>query len=298
MTLRRTILCVVFSLCAVTVPSGVASANEILIAARSGDVEALAAALPEDTTVDPGTLERPLFFAAQSGHAEVVSLLLDRGANPNTVLDFGSPLHKAARGNHGNVVAHLLQAGADPDLIAGDKDQTPLHEAAERGAMEAAQMLLKQGADVNARDHWGLPPIHLATRKSHTEMVVLLEESGASALQPTPISSAELAAADMELGRITAIGCNQCHEIEPGVKPTGNHNHGPSLIGVVGREIGSVDGYPYSDAMKTRSGEWSREELIRFLADPPGVIPGTNMELLLGLSRDEQVALISFLSEL
>lgn len=40
------------------------------------------------------------------------------------------------------------------------------------------------------------------------------------------------------------------------------------------------------------------EELNRFLSDPPGVLPGTSMALLLGLSRDEHIALIAYRSGL
>lgn len=298
MAFRSAFLFVALKLCAATVLSGVASANEVLQAARSGDAEALAAALPKDAPVDPGTLERPLFFAAQSGHTDVVALLLERGADPNTVLDFGSPLQKAARNNRVDVVDLLLRSGADANLIAGDLDQTALHEAAERGAMDTAKLLVQRGADVNARDRWGVPPIHLAARKGRAEMLVFLAENGASPLQALPISSEELAAADMELGRVTAIGCNQCHEVEPGVKPSSSHTHGPSLIGIVGRAMASEEGYPYSEAMKSMTGKWTLEELNRFLTDPPGVLPGTSMALLLGLSRDEHVALIAYLSEL
>lgn len=289
---------VIIQFCVATFFSQTAVADEVLQAAQSGDVEALATILPQDIAVDPNTLGRPLFFAAQAGHTDVVSLLLDRGADPNIALDFGSALQKAARGNHVDVVDLLLRAGADPNLAAGEKEQTPIHDAAERGALDSARLLLEFGADVNVRNHWGLPPIHLAARKKHEEMFVFLAENGASALQTEPVSSEELTAADMELGRIVAIGCSQCHEVEQGVAPSGIHNHGPSLIGVIGRPKGKVDGFPYSDAMKAQSGGWTVEELNRFLTDPPGVVPGTSMELLPSLSRSEQIALIAFLNEL
>lgn len=289
---------ILFPVCLATFLSQAAMANEVLQAARSGDAEALTAALAQGDPVDAGTLGHPLFFAAQGGHTDAVSVLLDHGADPNTALNFGSALQKAARGNHVDVVNLLIQAGADPNLTAGEREGTPLHDAADRGASEAALALLAQGADVNARNNWGLPPIHLAARKKREEMVVLLEANGARPIQSTPISAEELTAADMGLGRLTAIGCSQCHEIEPGVAPTGNHSHGPSLIGILGRTKGSVEGFPYSDAMKEQLGEWTVEELNRFLADPPGVVPGTDMALSLELGRAEQIALIAYLSEL
>jgi len=61
----------------------VAVANEILQAARAGDAEALITSLATQEDVDEAELARPLFVAAQSGHTEVVEILLKHGADPN-----------------------------------------------------------------------------------------------------------------------------------------------------------------------------------------------------------------------
>ena len=272
-----------------------AFADPILVASRNGDVDALAEALAEQPSVDPKSLERPLYFAAQLGHAEAVSMLLSHGANPNTVLDFGGALQKAARGNHVEALEALLNAGADPNNRDRDRELTALHSAAERGALEAAQLLLKHGADVNARNRWGLPPIHLAARKDRQEMIAFLSANGAAALPAAPISADELEVADLELGRISAIMCVQCHQVEPATTAIRNNSLGPSLTNVVGRDIGVVDGFRYSDSLKARGGSWTIQELNSFLTDPPGAIPGTEMEYPLNLTRKERVALIAYL---
>ena len=287
-----------FPVLTVALFSQVAQADDILQAASNGDAEALEASLDAEGSVDPTILERPLFFAAQSGHTDIVAILLEHGADANTMLDFGSPLQKAARGNHKKTVELLLKAGADPSAQAGDKDYTPLHDAAERGALDAAKVLVAYGANVNAREFWGVPPIHLATIKDRAEMISFLSESGAQPIEPPPISETELATADLELGRISAIGCTQCHIIEEGTAPTGAHNHGPSLIGVVGRTKAGVEGYKYSNAMASLSGDWNVSELNQCIADPAGRVPGTEMALMPDLSDAERVALIAFLSTL
>ena len=55
-------------------------------------------------------------LAAYHGHAELVSLLLSSGADPNTLNDRGqSPLAGAVFKNEAEVIEALLVGGADPD---------------------------------------------------------------------------------------------------------------------------------------------------------------------------------------
>ncbi|MEL7105733.1 MAG: PQQ-dependent sugar dehydrogenase [Pseudomonadota bacterium] len=88
----------------------------------------------------------------------------------------------------------------------------------------------------------------------------------------------------------TLEGCNQCHSFEQHV-----HLAGPSLNGVVGRQIAGT-GYPgYSDALQAASGRWTKETLKAYLIDPSGFAPGTSMPAM-GLNDDEHLeALISAL---
>ena len=60
-----------------------------------------------------------------------------------------------------------------------DRDVTPLHEAARMGNVEIARLLLKQGADVNAKDSDGKTPLNwISTYKELPEMVNLLCDHG------------------------------------------------------------------------------------------------------------------------
>ncbi|KDQ11655.1 hypothetical protein BOTBODRAFT_114037, partial [Botryobasidium botryosum FD-172 SS1] len=95
--------------------------------------------------------------------AEVLSTLIDGGADVHAVDDFGrSPLFHAARDGSAAAVQLLLRAGADPHL-RDKQSQTPLHLAVEspEGA-DAVVALLKSGADVNALDGVGDTPLILA----------------------------------------------------------------------------------------------------------------------------------------
>jgi ankyrin repeat protein len=54
-------------------------------------------------------------------------------------------------------------------LITAEDDEgsTSLHEAAEEGHQEVAQLLLTKGADVKAKDRFGLAPLNTAAREGH-----------------------------------------------------------------------------------------------------------------------------------
>jgi cytochrome c len=70
--------------------------------------------------------------------------------------------------------------------------------------------------------------------------------------------------------------CVACHALEPGR----NTPAGPTLHDLVGRRVASLPGFNYSPALRrfaARNPRWTRALLDRFLADPEGLVPGTEM---------------------
>lgn len=68
---------------------------------------------------------QPLHSAASGGHAAIVELLLDHGADANAVQEGGfTPLHSAAQNSDHKSIEALLAAGADPNR-ATDDGKTP-----------------------------------------------------------------------------------------------------------------------------------------------------------------------------
>lgn len=63
---------------------------------------------------------------------------------------------------------------------ADDADETPLHIAAFRGKPDVAGVLVDHGAQVNARDKFGMTALHLAAMRGNVELVRRLVASGAS----------------------------------------------------------------------------------------------------------------------
>jgi len=103
-----------------------------------------------------------------------------------------------------------------------------------------------------------------------------------------------LASADIKRGENSAKKCLACHTFDKG----GPNKVGPNLWGVVGRPRASEAGFNYSVAMKGKSGEWSIDELSKFLQSPRGFIPGTAMSFA-GLPRgSERADVIDYLNSL
>jgi cytochrome c len=77
--------------------------------------------------------------------------------------------------------------------------------------------------------------------------------------------------------------CKICHVLD---EPT--NKIGPYLVGIIGREAGTAEGFKYSDAMKESGVVWDDETLATYLADPRGFIPGNRM-IFPGLKKEEEI---------
>ena len=75
------------------------------------------------------------------------------------------------------IVELLLAEGAD--VNAKDKyGLTPLHRAASGGHTETAELLITEGADVNAKNEDGKTPLDRAIKYNQTETADLLHKHG------------------------------------------------------------------------------------------------------------------------
>ncbi|MRR16331.1 MAG: hypothetical protein EG826_07730 [Deltaproteobacteria bacterium] len=120
----------------------------------------------------------PLSDAVKLGDVKTVAFLLDHGALANARDKNGkTPLHEFFSVSGPIYIKHinrevdlpqiersiaemLVANGADVNA-ADAKGRTPLAAAAGLGNMKAVEFLLKHGADVNARDNDGKTPLHL-----------------------------------------------------------------------------------------------------------------------------------------
>lgn len=134
---------------------------------------------------DPGLVNtysedgfQPLGLACFFGHLDCAQYLIAAGARVNSPSKNQAnvtPLHSAVAGSHPDLVKLLLKHGADPNARQ-QSDFTPLHAAAQNGDLDSIRALLFEGADVNARAADGKTPLDYAVESNRPEAVRLIKE--------------------------------------------------------------------------------------------------------------------------
>ena len=119
-----------------------------------------------------------LAVSGQKPNVDVVQLLLSQGADPNATNNYGgTPYSVAVDRGHTNMVALLLERGAKETAISRS---APLRHAAIRNQLAEAAALVKRSPEmVNGHDDLRRTVLHLACAQAGLPLVELLLENGA-----------------------------------------------------------------------------------------------------------------------
>lgn len=197
---------------------GIAMANDLITAAREGDVAAVTAGIAAgadleardaegvtallaathanqvetarllieagaDVNAKDAIADSPYLYAGARGHLEILKMTLVHGADLKSINRYGgTALIPAAERGHVETVATLIAAGVDVDHV-NRLGWTALLEAIILGNggpshIAIVKLLLDAGADPNLADGDGVTPLTHASSRGYAEMVRLLEAAG------------------------------------------------------------------------------------------------------------------------
>eukprot|EP00744_Colponema_vietnamica_P016936 GILI01023782.1.p1 GENE.GILI01023782.1~~GILI01023782.1.p1 ORF type:complete len:310 (-),score=47.69 GILI01023782.1:241-1170(-) len=163
------------------------------IAAMMGYKQAIELLLHYGATVDIHQKDEqtPLHYAASFGHAHCIDALINPStseghlrADINATNKYGySPLYSASFGGNDACVKRLLAEGAD--VNEADSDGCTILSAT-HSALSCLEMIIINGADVDAANVFGYTPLYGATTNRETTFAQLLMANGATVLQHAP----------------------------------------------------------------------------------------------------------------
>ena len=182
--------------------------NALCVASLKGHVEIVKLLLEKGA--DPNSWEyapvigSALYWAAFAGYDEIVRLLLDAGAKVRleTLTDCKSALHTAALRGQASIAAMLISIGMDVNLRGGNPlhhSSTALGEAAFNGCVEVVKVLLGAGADNDSKN----AALHTASKWGYDEVVRILLCAGVNPNQGWIMASPLREAAKM--GRLDIL---------------------------------------------------------------------------------------------
>lgn len=154
-----------------------------MLAVKSGNLAAVNYFLDKLSQSEINMLSKSgdsaLHIAAFNGHSDITRELIKSGVKVNSKrLDGKTALHIAAKKSR-----ELTQILIDADTYAStpktNKDETPLHLAAEGGQLDIVSTLLEAKTPLNTQSISGETALHLATKKGDFDTIRTLLEAGA-----------------------------------------------------------------------------------------------------------------------
>jgi hypothetical protein len=165
------------------------SRHLLLITAKN---EAWEAYFKAHKAANPKTIEDILWIMAKAGHTQLVAPLMNLSKVTRTCIHLQPIMMNVKLGRYGRTqLHHCVENGFTTSVkrllsirninvnVKAVNGSTPLHDAALKGHIEIARLLLQSGAEVNVRKNGGSTPLHCAAGYGHVEILHLLVENGA-----------------------------------------------------------------------------------------------------------------------
>jgi uncharacterized protein len=155
----------------------------LMKAVEKNDVEAVKKLIAQGVNVSEldANHDAPLVMAAYLGHAEIVKLLLEAGADVKAV-DPGmkaTALHAAAYAGRTEAAKLLIEYHIDIDKQGPNNGYTALHDAIWQNNIDTARVIIDAGAKLELKSHSGETPLQFARSKNRKEIIAMIERKQA-----------------------------------------------------------------------------------------------------------------------
>jgi len=122
----------------------------------------------------------PLILAVQSGNYDAIVVLIQKYRMPVNHQNLANEcaLSLAAVNGHAQIVSYLIDHGANVN-VTNSRGETPLHVASALDYVDVVRLLVQEGSWLEAEDEAGDTPLHFAVREDRPQVVEFLLLSGA-----------------------------------------------------------------------------------------------------------------------
>ena len=227
------------------------------------------------------TIVNPLRLAITGGHVDIVQMLINAGAKINAIYDeegnleippaitFLPEIEKPSNtftSTYNHILMLLLAAGADADVKVNEtsdeeKFMPPLMTAVCLGNLEAANLLIACGADVNYKAKNGLTAYICAEKTNQQDMLEILKSNGAEVKKASKKTKHPDIPTTQYVGKTGFI---------PGFGPTKNSDDPLSIISVCEEkeitDINAKDENGDTIFMRLLESSSHSDEYIKFLS--------------------------------
>ncbi len=124
--------------------------------------------------------ETPFALACRKGNVEIIKYLISQGENANEIMvGKVTPLHLISSSGNQEIVHYILERITNINAVTNRK-RSALHYAVEDNNLEAAKVLIDNGIDMELLEEYKRSALSLACDRNKPEMAGLLLENGAN----------------------------------------------------------------------------------------------------------------------
>ena len=219
--------------------------------------------VPEEASSEEGGDEA----AAEEASAEGEEQTADEGSSEEQASEDGSSDEGAAE-------EQAAEEGSSDEGAA--EEQASEEGSSDEGAAE------EQASEEGASDEGAAE--EEASEEQSSDEGSSEEQSGFASM---------VASADPADGEKVFRKCKACH-----VADSEQNRVGPHLVGLVGRDVASVEGFRYSSALEEFGGQWTEDRLNQWLENSNDLVPGNKMSFAGLKSEDDRAAVVAYIESL